>query len=250
MRWYGMVRRFVDNPDGFYIDSRPGGDPMMNSRFQVTASIGSLRTAFDEQMVFAEVFQSVGPYIALGRPTETFQDMDLGAAKTYVSDADWRTVVSMWLRDCGAVVLDAAHSASLGWEIEQVVQVVPPEHVLLICPETEAQYATFVDAHGTRFPQQLPAARPPSRLIIFDADWRASALDSVPFNAALTLAPFLRKLEFTPTLRILDMTGSRLDGRCAPYLGPEALGRDRRGTDGYCNAGRDPTAFTTTESLR
>jgi hypothetical protein len=84
--------------------------------------LDSNRSNFDEQMIFAEYFSELGPYVAIGRPGEAFESMDLGAAKFYVSDQEWATKVSELIDRAGAIVIEAAESDGLGWELQEVVR--------------------------------------------------------------------------------------------------------------------------------
>ena len=70
-----------------------------------------------------------------------------------------------WLNKCIAVVVEAADSASLGWEIEQIIKMVPPTCVLIICPHTDSEYQSFSDAYKNLFPKRLPDFRPRETLI-------------------------------------------------------------------------------------
>jgi hypothetical protein len=93
------------------------------------------------------------------------------------------------------VVLEAGDSSGLGWEIEQIVLLVPPQRLLLICPFYDAEYQSFLRAHSRHFPLGLPKTRPRSRLLIFNDNWRPRELNNVGFNASTTLAPYFAQLE-------------------------------------------------------
>jgi hypothetical protein len=176
---------------------------LFSDRTRRGRAIGSARTPFDEQMVFAQAFERIGPYIAIGRPSEGYRDMDLGAAKKYVADDEWQDVVRHWLKECAAVVLEAGHSAGLGWEIDQVVLLVPPRRVIVMCPYTDDEYQAFVQAHSRRFPLGLPMTRPASRLLVFNSSWCARELENVNRNASETLAPFFAQVGTNVHLRIV-----------------------------------------------
>ncbi|MDA1315396.1 MAG: hypothetical protein O2968_18865 [Acidobacteria bacterium] len=120
--------------------------------------------------------------------------MDLGAAKKYVANDQWQEVIRLWLEECAAVVLDAGGSAALGWEIDQVVLLVPPQRVIVMCSYTDDEYKSFVQAHSRRFPLGLPRRRPTSRLMVFDSAWRARELANINQNASETLAPFFAQV--------------------------------------------------------
>lgn len=191
LRWTRLVQQFYQSQGGYYLRS---GDVLFSDRSRRGLTIGSKRTSLDEQMVFAQAFETIGPYIALGRPNEGYQDMDLGAAKKYVANDQWQDVVRQWLKECAAVVLEAGDSASLGWEIDQVVLLVPPQSVIVMCPYTDDEYISFLQTHSRRFPHGLPRTRPTSRLLVFDSAWHVRELTNVNRNAGETLAPFFAQV--------------------------------------------------------
>jgi hypothetical protein len=194
LRWTRLAQRFRQSQGGYYLGVRQPGDVIFSSRSRRGRAIGSERTSLDEQMLFAQAFETIGPYIALGRPNEGYRDMDLGAAKKYVSNDQWQDVVRQWLQECAAIVLEAGDSAALGWEIDQIVLLVPPQHVIVMCPYTDDEYNSFVQAHSRRFPLGLPRTRPTSRLLVFDSAWRARELPNVNHSASETLAPFFAQV--------------------------------------------------------
>ena len=157
--------------------------------------LGISRARVDEQHVFAIALSNIGPYIALGRPTENCRNMDLGAAKKYVSNEEWKGSVVDWLNKCIAVVVEAADSASLGWEIKQTISIVPPTSVLIICPHTDSDYQSFSNAYSHLFPKELPKARPRSRLLTFDENWLPRELTNVDRELTKSLQPFFKQVQ-------------------------------------------------------
>ncbi|HEV2840566.1 MAG TPA: hypothetical protein VGW39_04505 [Chthoniobacterales bacterium] len=193
----GILLPYLDKlraQKGVYAFSTTPGNTFYGGRMHLRSVLGTSRSRFDEQMVFAHALSAIGPYVALGRPTESFRDMDLGAAKKYVSNDEWQGAVIDWLRKCAAVVMEAADSASLGWEIEQVVRWVPPTRVLVICPHTEDEYQAFVRAHEHRFPRRFPRLKPENRLLIFNNNWFPRELENINLNVTETLQPFFEQL--------------------------------------------------------
>jgi hypothetical protein len=182
------------SPSSVYLFSTSPGNISYGGRRFARSMLRSNRSGFDEQMAFADALSAVGPYIALGRASETFRDMDLGAAKKYVSNAEWQNEVIHWLSNCAAVVLEAADSASLRWEIAQVVRLIVPTKVLLICPYRDDDYQSFLRANGHLFPRRLPDIRPESRLFIFNNNWWSHELENVNLNVTETLEPFFEQL--------------------------------------------------------
>ncbi len=189
------VLNFILHRGGEYLSAQLPGEKRPKRRAIVASIVKSRRNPFlDEQMILAQALERIGPYIAIGRPSETFRDMDLGAAKKYVSDDEWQAVVREWLNKSAAIVVEAGDSAGLGWEIDEVVRVVAPQRLLIICSHTDEAYESFLCAHGHRFPIALPSELPASRLLIFDEGWNPHALTNVDRNASLTLEPFFEQL--------------------------------------------------------
>lgn len=188
--------QFKGGSAGYYMAS--GMSVRYRGRAAERRALGVARSAFDEQMVFAAAFEMLGPYIALGRPTEDFRTMDLGAAKKYVENHEWQDAVCRWLESCAAVAIEAADSDGLAWELQQVVNIVPPQRVLVICPQTDAEYEAFRARSASVFPASLPRARPDSRLLVFRATWKPIELQNVDFDALRTLRPFFERIRPLP----------------------------------------------------
>jgi len=157
--------------------------------------LGISRARVDEQSVFAIALSNIGPYVALGRPTENCRNMDLGAAKKFVSNEEWKDSVIDWLNRCTAIVIEAADSSSLGWEIEQTIRIVPPTSILIICPHTGSDYQSFSEAYRHLFPKGLPRERPRSRLLTFDENWLSIELTNIDMELTRSLQPFLKRVQ-------------------------------------------------------
>lgn len=178
------------NPRGFYVAANLNLSESMK-RDLLRQGVGSQRSIFDEQMMFASYFKAYGPYIAIGRPGEGMENMDLGAAKYFIMEEDWRDTILGLLPRCGAIVIDAALSASLVWEICQVIGLVRPRRLLLILPRREQEYRTFYDKCHALFPQSLPYNFTESRLLMFADDWSPIPLENDTMLLEDALKPFL-----------------------------------------------------------
>ncbi|MGH7158424.1 MAG: hypothetical protein ACREGD_05180 [Candidatus Saccharimonadales bacterium] len=185
--------RNLQSPDGAYLFSVKPGRTLYGARSFRRSLFGSKRSMFDEQMVFADVLNRIGPYIAIGRPTETFENMDLGAAKKFVSDDKWQDAVIQWLSRCAAVVLEAGDSDGLSWEMRRIVERVEPTRLLMILPSKEEDYEAFRRRAAGIFPLPLPDKKAASRLLTFDGEWRPVELQNVNLTLADTLEPFFEQ---------------------------------------------------------
>jgi hypothetical protein len=82
----------------------------------------------EEQL--AHFFSKLGPFVAIGRPGETFPSP--GAQRIYVRDQEWRQAVLDRLGRCQAVVLQPAiPGGGIWWEVEQTLNRVEPFRILL-----------------------------------------------------------------------------------------------------------------------
>jgi hypothetical protein len=165
----------------------------------LTHALGSWRSPFDEQMIFADVFSRLGPYIAIGRPSEYFENMNIGAMKKYVGDDEWQHVILQWLSKCAAVVLEAGDSDGLSWEMEQMVKLTQPTKVLIILPFQDKDYDDFRHYTARIFPRPLRDIKASSRLLMFSSDWCPIQLTNFDYTLADTLEPFFEQNDFDIT---------------------------------------------------
>jgi hypothetical protein len=129
------------------------------------------------EQVLARAFRKVGPFVTVGDPTERLPK--LGAARTYVDDADWRGAVADLTARAGVIVLQAGESEGLAWEIEHVVRLDRAERVLIALavrgsrrqPTKQASYEAFRRTAGALFPRPLPDTIGKTRFLFFEADW-------------------------------------------------------------------------------
>lgn len=123
-----------------------------------------------ERDLMERLFKKVGPYLAIGRPGESFADP--GPARFYLPDDKWQDFVVSRLRRAQLVIIRAGVTPGLGWEMEQVVALVPPRKIIILLPMRRRDYAPFQKWAGALLPKPLPAVAPKAeRLLTFDADW-------------------------------------------------------------------------------
>lgn len=120
--------------------------------------------------------RSVGPLIAVGRPGEELSYY--GAARIYVGDGDWHERVRKLLSQTKLVIVRAAETAGLSWEIGACAKTVEPHRLIILVPLSRRGYENFRTAAAPIFPGRLPeytgrrAGEATLRAIVyFDADW-------------------------------------------------------------------------------
>lgn len=124
----------------------------------------TLKTIFDptdgyqsREEAMIEWAKAIGPVIAIGRPGENLPE--LGAARMYVSNDQWQERVSQLLDEAGFVVLRAASSPGLRWELNQVVRRRDLRSLLILLPDSDSDYAQFTAWANEVLPMPLPEVR-------------------------------------------------------------------------------------------
>lgn len=133
-------------------------------------------TATEEEQI-AQVFSQLGPVIAIGRPGERLPE--LGAARLYVSDDEWKATVSELMADSRLVLYRASDTQNFHWEVEHGGKMMLPERIVFLIP-AKSEYGQFCRMAErllpTRFPE-LPRRRlrcgSLAGLVYFDANWEA-----------------------------------------------------------------------------
>jgi len=90
------------------------------------------------------------------------------------------------------VVLRAATSRGLSWEVSHLFKHYQAQRVLVILPNTKRKYRAFTGWANELFPSPFPESLPPSRLLYFDAQWVPIPLPNKDDNLMKTLLPFFR----------------------------------------------------------
>lgn len=135
----------------------------------------------EEQQLDA-IMNQIGPFIAIGDPNEKLPQ--LGAARTYVSGAEWKDRVLAWVLRAKLVVLRAGTTEGFWWEVETVVKNVKPERIIFLVPLTPAEYQAFRKRAETFLPCRLPDYPRKKRsigsirgIIFFQSDWTPHFLE-------------------------------------------------------------------------
>jgi TM2 domain-containing membrane protein YozV len=97
----------------------------------------------------------VGPVIAIGKPGEPLPE--LGAARLYVGDADWKAKVTDMMARSRLVLIRTGSTPNLEWEVEQAMTRVPRRQILLVSLGDAKRTAAFDQYFGQRFGRVLPS---------------------------------------------------------------------------------------------
>ncbi len=112
----------------------------------------------EQEMAF--IMERVGPVVAIGKPGERLPE--LGAARLYVGDDEWRDVVGHFMNDAALVVIRAGETANLWWETEEALRRRPPERVIIVALGPPEAFAVFERRFTETFGRpDAPPASPP-----------------------------------------------------------------------------------------
>ncbi len=173
--------------------------------------VANLKTGLiTEEEELNKAFEHIGPLIAIGRPGEALPEV--GAARAYFTDDKWQAAVQHYMDISCLIVLRAALSQGLLWEIQNSVRRLDPSKFILLIPFEEDAYNQFRTSVRSLFPKPLPDhpghdAHVPTDamfgkgtkfgsllgLIYFDDDWSAHfekiSADHVPYPQELIGRP-------------------------------------------------------------
>jgi hypothetical protein len=125
--------------------------------FRRIFSFSGLSVALEsEEEQLAEAMNELGPFVAIGRPGERLPE--LGAARMYVSDAEWQNKVGELLARAQLVVLRAGETPGFWWEMQRVIKTIAPERVIVLLPFGRRKYEIFRENVGKYLPSPLPDA--------------------------------------------------------------------------------------------
>ena len=147
-------------------------------------------TPVDLEWALADIMETVGPFVAIGRPGDKIPP--LGASRSYVADKDWQGFVIKLLDRSALVVLLAGKTEGLHWELGQCGRRIQPSRLVVLVPKDKDVYETFrtnVQKSGIRielppFPNRDVArfgAGDLCGLVHFDDRWQGTF---VPFRRA------------------------------------------------------------------
>lgn len=187
-----FIRSFGDEERSYRVQSLAGlvrralVDPrLFNRYFQAGASFWGPM----QQFQFNRLFREIGPFIAIGKPGEKIPGM--GAARMYVSDDRWQSVVGGFFRKARLVVVQPGTTPGLQWEINEMKRVIAPEKILFILPEKESDYHAFRSWIDKVLPVSMPETMPSARFLALDSQWKPYAMGGYRMLLG-TLEPYFR----------------------------------------------------------
>ena len=177
-----MVGRRMRAPDAERTLARDARPPIVYLRpfhFDRTSRQAVARTEFftsTHEERLARVLRRIGPFIALGDPTEKLRE--LGAARLYSDEAHWKQAIERLTATAGTIVVHVGDSPGLAWELQHVVNLGQPERIILsLITEDRQRYSDFRNKLGHVFPCGLMEDIGSSDFLYFDADWTPRAYD-------------------------------------------------------------------------
>lgn len=167
----------------------------------------------NKEQNFQDVFTSFGEFIAFGKPYEWLQP--IGASRIYAQD-DWKREVRYLMSRARVVIIRPGESASIRWEIEQLLELVPPERIVFYLKfrgrkkRKERAYQSFRDHIQSKFPTKLPIQLGNTRFLTFDQSWHPHFVEEANRPSQLVGQVFSRsgdvsKDNLRPLLKALNL---------------------------------------------
>lgn len=171
------MRSFKDDPAAAHI--------MAGAQIGWAFIFGALDT---EEEMLAKVLHNFGPMISIGRPGEELPE--LGAARMYVSEAEWHAKVEQLMKGASLVVLRLGQTEGFWWELEQSIRQINPHELIVLVPyirDPQARVAIHQRVNSL-FPKPLPEfVRADKKFtaqvgslrgyLYFDPDWTGHYVD-------------------------------------------------------------------------
>jgi hypothetical protein len=148
-------------------------------------------TPATRERAIARQLSRIGPFVAVGKPGDSLAP--LGAARIYVTDDQWQSVVTSLVKQAAAIILQPEVSPGALWELVLVGRSVDPRRVLLLVPDPFVRplgFARIRELADTALAVTLPPAGECPACDAFIFDERRQPL-SVTLKSAAALNPFV-----------------------------------------------------------
>lgn len=100
----------------------------------------------------------------------------LGATRVYFSDDEWQAGVANLSKNCVRVILRPGPSNAIVWEVEHLLNSIPPRKFVLWLGGREShdavEYETFRTNTAHLWPRPLPKKWQSNGFLLFEEDWR------------------------------------------------------------------------------
>lgn len=143
LRSFEADSEIVLRPDGFW--------------HKAATSLIDYAVTFSPEQELAEILNRVGPVIAIGKPGEPLPE--LGAARLYVGDADWKAKVTDMMARSRLVIIRTGSTPNLQWEIERTMARVAQRQILFVSLGDAKRTAVFDQFFEQRFGPVIRSTR-------------------------------------------------------------------------------------------
>jgi len=143
LRSFRADREISLRPDGFWN--------------KVVAILIDYAVTFSPEQELAEILHQVGPVIAIGKPGELLPE--LGAARLYVGDADWKAKVIDMMDRSRLVIIRTGSTTNLKWEVDQAMTRVPRRQILFVSFGDAKKTAVFDQYFEQDFGRVIPSGK-------------------------------------------------------------------------------------------
>jgi len=175
-------RDSIDSYDVGFSDRFARG-PQFGPLIAIYFALGLYRSRFEPILTLA--LRPLGPLIAIGRPGEVIPAE--GAARLYVSDADWQTLITTALREARVVIWQAGTTEHVLWELRQAIATVKPTRLLLLFPRRRGQIQhDCLSAVNGILPKPLIDVSSKFQFVGFDLTWGPVLINADPPPRSLT----------------------------------------------------------------
>lgn len=129
--------------------------------------LGDISVARRFEQGVAGALGAFGPLVGIGKPGE--QLPQIGAARTYLSNDEWRPAVIRWMNEALLIAMIAGATEWIRWELSQILELghVRRLVILLPLPYNAARWTNVVDGlAGTRWDPLLRALDPKNVILL------------------------------------------------------------------------------------
>lgn len=167
-----------------------GDDEKRDPKPRIPARYGGIRFHLSglprvtQEEALAKAAARLGPFIAVGDPSDTLPD--LGAARLYCHDAEWRSRVSDLMSQAALVLFRPGSGAGFWWEVAEARRLLPAERVVFWLPppteggvDSRKEFEDFCEQLREYLQCRCARWEEGARFLVFDPGWTLARV-SVP----------------------------------------------------------------------